>query len=133
MKDMIYKTDRDPQLIYEEITKDKYVILIYSQGQYPTAYITIPSKHKFYKNDEDLIMKVKCHGGLTFYNYLTFNDQYKHKWAIGWDYAHSTDYVCLNTDTELVDYILKKWTTKEIYQQCLEVLQQLRDMDVMVK
>lgn len=68
-----------------------------------------------------------CHGGLTYSNdYLlkgTPDEQFG--WWIGWDYAHCHDYAPYYSQAEAALMNLHKWTTKEIFEEVREVIEQL--------
>lgn len=110
----------------------EYVIL--NLGSHPSAYISIPANHKYYKKDyHDICLDV--HGGLTYSrDYLYWDENHKFSgWYIGWDYAHFGDYVCINRFVPSVfdfgswffNETNKKWTTEEILQEIKIAIKQL--------
>ena len=107
----------------------KYVIISY--GTHPCAYVCIPKKHKYYEKSIDELMEVCCHGGITYsnsdliYNPLVLKDS----WWIGWDYAHCYDYSGRYISDSNMNSIFKdnkKWTTKEIFKEVKEVINELK-------
>lgn len=55
-------------------------------GGYINGYVTIPKEHPYYEKHYD-DMEIDCHGGLTF------SEISDNKYMIGFDCAHSGDYV----------------------------------------
>ena len=120
MKEMEYFNERlnSPILLTEGFYKGyKYYIL--NLGSFPTAYVEVPRGHPDWFKDFDEV-PILCNWGLTYgRNYLRgFNSG---EWTIGWDYAHCTDYMGGDEDTRN----LKKWTTREIFEEVKDVINQL--------
>ena len=122
-KQMVYQNKGKIELLYNGIYKG-YHFYILNLGSYPTAYVEIPKGNKYYQTHYDDI-NVNVHGGLTYSNsYLitSYNTIMENSWFIGWDYAHCNDYIDipikLNADG-------KKWTTEEIIDDCVYVIDQL--------
>ncbi len=96
-------------------------------GTYPTAYIKIPKNHKFYKKEmEEIYLDV--HGGISYSkNYLWISEKEKVKgWFIGWDYAHSGDYLGYEAAMPArYRFGGKKWAIHEILKEvraaCYEI------------
>jgi hypothetical protein len=109
-------------------TEEGFYWFIRNIGTHPTAYIGIPKEHKYYgKHYEDISIEV--HGGLTFSEEdFMFNPIQLDIWWIGWDYAHYGDYTPpLSNSRDTTK--LRKWTTEEIYQEVLNVIEQLKVLE----
>ena len=105
-----------------------YEYAVVSYGVHPCAYIAISEGQPYFKvssyDDVDLSM----HGGCTFVDKglsdVFDNDQT----VIGWDYGHYNDF----SGTYLLGDIncplsieVKKWTTREMMEECRNVIEQL--------
>lgn len=84
--------------IYEKGEYKGYTYYIIEQYMNPAAYIVIPKgrlfkRHKLYKLElEDIYVPV--HGGITYKeDTFAMDDIGKNNFIIGWDYAHSGDYI----------------------------------------
>lgn len=124
MQEMNFNSKRTT-IILDKGKYKGYEYFILSIGTHPTAYVRIPKGHKYYqKHYEDI--NIDCHGGLSFSeNDFPFNPVVLEDiWLIGWDYAHSGDYIF---DRELISLSRdnKKWTTKEILEEVKEIIEQL--------
>ena len=111
---------------YETLAEGKdceYEWKVLSLGTHPCGYVSIPKDHPFYDKDYwDIDDRIRAHGGLTFSGKLLGLDGL---W-FGWDYAHCEDY------TYLPMYVGsggKRWTTQEIVDECLNVIQQFRSYE----
>lgn len=134
-KEMEYKTKREHKVLY--IGKHRgYKFYILSLGTHPTAYVKIPKKNKLYGLDyldvdnvlDYLDTDINVHGGFTFSDdhlYLNKHSRPIKGWFLGWDYAHCYDYVGFY-DTLPTIFEGKKWTTKEIILECMEVIDQIK-------
>ncbi len=130
MKQMQYSKERTCIILDKGIRKG-FRWCIVSYGTHPCAYVGIPIRHKFYRKDYDKIL-VDCHCGLTFAKKdLQFNPiALGSIWWIGWDYAHSSDYMGYYELEALKQFRDshkhdKKWTTKEIKRAVFKVIKQL--------
>ena len=142
MIEMEYSKDR----IFKILANGKYkgyVYWILNLGTHPTAYVEVPRGHELWFNDYDecpVECPVECHYGLTYSeNYL--HDCNHGEWTIGWDYAHADDFTgydlrfsALMPECEIEmmkkrNETLKKWTTKEIFQEVKSVINQLKEME----
>ena len=127
-KEMIYKTGRTVELLYNDIYKN-YHYYILSLGTHPTAYVELTKNHKYFNKDYMDIDEIECHGGLTYSNSklkIGINRIMEGNWFIGWDYAHYDDYSGYNIKYNLIIYDNgKKWSTKEIIEECKNVIDQL--------
>ena len=95
-----------------------YEYLVITYGTHPCAYIRSDNLTEKQIN----IIDENCHGGITFPQ-QEFGGNIKNldgKW-VGWDYAHCMDYTygAYNTSDD------KKWTTKEIFEDVKNVIEQL--------
>lgn len=107
----------------EILCKDNYrgyTFYILSLGTHPCAYIVLDNYSPFFRMDYSELQCIECHGGLTYsedflgYHPVIIPHSTNH-WIIGWDYAHSGDKYGVH-DTG------KSWTTQEIYEECLDVI-----------
>ena len=116
----------------ELLCKDKYKnynYYILNLGIYPTAYIEIPKENKLYRKSYNEIYKIGCdidvNGGLTYSDNELMGVK-SENWFIGWDYAHCGDYCgyeeCM---PESIRTYGKKWTTKEIIEECKNAIDQI--------
>lgn len=126
IKEMVYTANTiKPERLFKGTYQgiDFYVL---SLGTHPCAYIDVTNTSLNNKNYYDI--EVSCHGGLTYSrNYLATVD--KKGWFIGWDYAHYMDY--LGCNLLLPDYLQsngKRWTTKEIIEECKNVIDQIKKL-----
>lgn len=134
MKEMNYVNTRIKEILYEDDYLG-YHFLIVSYGSHPCAYIEIPKTHrwygKLYYRDEEL-EDIECHGGLTYSDNLSHvlgKEEANGRWFIGWDYGHSGDYAAdYSTRPGFLDDS-KKWTTKEIFEEVKNVIEQIIKID----
>ena len=85
--------------------------------------LAIPKNHPFYgKNYWDIEDKIEAHGGLTFSGKLPGLDGL---W-FGWDYMHAGDYTYMPIYVSITD---KRWTTQEVVDECLRVIEQFRSFE----
>ena len=124
MKEMIYSSKRK-----REVLATGYcfglLYFILNLGTHPTAYIKLPDNLEIDKDEIDV------HGGITYSeDYLFINDIVGeiHGKFIGWDYAHYNDFVGYYTPNDDALYMLKRWTTEEIYKEVREVCYQIKKM-----
>ena len=137
-KKMKYYSERIEREILCEGEYKGYKFYILNFGTHPTAYIKIPPQNKLFFKDYDDIDNIDVHGGLTYSeNYLFITEDKKIKgWFIGWDYAHYGDYVgYLDEEGQFYHFLRmqgnkkgKKWTTKEILQDCFSVIDQIIEL-----
>ena len=130
MKEMVYTADRlEKPIILDKGNIDGFSYLILNFGTHPTAYVSIPIRHPFYKKDCDDI-DIDCHGGLTFSKDCLEIDLNKKVWWIGWDYAHTGDYLGfleVMPSASLIKSVCdKKWATEEILSEVKNVIEQLK-------
>lgn len=135
MNEMKYSKERITRCLYEEKTEDGYMIIIISLGTHPCAYIGVPKGHKLYGvsseelNDSECY--IDCHYGCNYSddNVMGFHRDY---WFLGWDYGHCDDFIgyYLKDGTSELLRQDKKWTTEEIYQECLVALEDIKKIDI---
>ena len=109
--------------MFETLSKGKhagYEFFILWFSSHPNAYIRIPKGHPYYKKDYIRIDdKNLVHGGFTF-NGENLDERFRlpDGWYLGWDYAHSTDFV------NLPNYRLNgfRWAVKSIERDCKEII-----------
>lgn len=129
MKKMIYKAEEHVKEILHSGSYKGYNFYIVSYGIHPCAYVEIPKNHRWFGKDydEEELETIQCHYGLTYadnLNHVLGKEQSKDRWFIGWDYGHTGDYEGYN---EMLGFGLndKKWTTKEIYEEVKNVIEQI--------
>ena len=130
IKEMEYKSsnpcDRfDKPSVYEILCQSwykGYKVLIVNYFTHPCAYIGLPSNHKYDHVYYEDITDIDCHGGLTYSgdDNMAVKELQNSGWFIGWDYAHSGDWCGMFS--RLGD---KKWTTMEMINECMSVVDQL--------
>ena len=101
-----------------------YEYFVVSYGIHPCAYIALREGQPFYNATDSGDVNINCHGGCTFVEWgykNLFGSNYK---VIGWDYGHCNDFSGLLKEVEDAEG-LKKWTTKEMIQECEHVIDQL--------
>ena len=128
---MVYMNKSIAELL-DNGTYNGYEYAIVSRGLYPCAYVKLPEGHKYYGKDYNDI-PIKCHCGLS-YSKWTLDVIYKSKgwwfpksdgcWWIGWNYGHICDY-----SGDMLEYVqdihmsyYKKWTTQEILDEVMQVI-----------
>lgn len=119
-KPMEYSAELKTEVLHEGMYRG-YQYYVLSMGTHPTAYVEIPEDHKFYGKSYDDI-DIKVHGGLT-YSSDHLQDIKEDTWIIGWDYAHTGDYLGMLPDYANVGY--KKWTTREMVEEAINVIEQI--------
>lgn len=90
-------------------------------GSHPCGYVNVESTKlecEFY-ND----INVECHGGITFSGTKSMME---HGWWIGWDYAHSGDFMPYYTAEEQKHCV--KYTTAYVVQECVNVIEQIQNL-----
>lgn len=116
--------------ILDEGVYKSFHYAIVSYGTHPCAYVEIPEKHDLYNvNNEDELIDIDCHGGITYVSTTGLikpsNENYRDGHWIGWDYAHVCDYADYLPVNFTMTNSLKKWTTKEIFEDVKDVIEQL--------
>lgn len=129
MKEMVYRSAIENghqfiDVLDEGIYKGFHYVII-SFGTHPCAYVEIPKEHELYDaSNKDELYDIACHGGINFNTYtgLPFvhskNPNKGH--CIGWSFSTvGYDYIY-----DICSYG-KKWTTKEIFEDVKNVIEQL--------
>lgn len=129
MKEMVYKNYMENgqeviEILDEGVYKGFHYVIV-SYGTHPCAYIEISKDNV---SDEDELIDVSCHGGITYVStaglFKPSNKNHRDGLWIGWDYAHCMDYCYSLCDSGLLNDS-KKWTTKEILEEVKDVIEQL--------
>lgn len=133
MKEMVYRSAIENKHQFNDMldegTYKNFHYAIVSYGTHPCAYVEIPEGHELYDvSDEDELVDIDCHCGITYVSKTGLirpsNKNHRDGHWIGWDYAHFGDYICLPTNFEIWNDD-KKWTTKEIFEDVKNVIEQL--------
>lgn len=133
MKEMVYKYFAENgqeviDMLDEGVYKGFHYVIV-SYGTHPCAYVEIPGGHKLYDvSNKDELVDINCHGGITYVSKIGIikpsNKNHRDGRWIGWDYAHCMDYCYSLYDFEFF-HEGKKWTTKEIFEDVKNVIEQL--------
>ena len=119
MKEMVYYPKRIEPILLLDTCINEYKILIYNLGTHPCGYVGVPINHPLAGFDyEDL--PIACHGGLTFSQKGDGKYLSEEYWWYGWDYAHLGDHIGGTDDQG------KMWTTQEIYNEAINVVNQMK-------
>lgn len=126
MKEMIYSSKREKQILYEGLYENrKFAIL--SLGTHPTAYVEVRNGEPLNYNAE-YYDQIKVHGGLTFSDHSYWDDE-DNSFYVGWDYAHYMDYAGYEMDfPKDLRTDGKRWTTEEIFEEVKSVIEQLNTL-----
>ena len=132
IKEMEYGKERRTDLLCKDKYKN-YNYYVLNLGTHPTAYIEIPKEDKLYGKSYDEIYRIGCdidvNGGLTYSDNELMGIS-SDNWFIGWDYAHCGDYCgCEETMPESIRTYGKKWTTKEIIEECKNAIGQIIEFE----
>lgn len=124
---MRYKEHRTLEVLYKD-TYRGYNYFIISYGIHPCAYVELPKDHPLYGIsfiDIEDMYNINVHGGLTYSSdsFLILDNT----WIIGWDYAHFNDYSIFSESCSFL-HDLHKWTTEEIIDECISVINQLEEI-----
>lgn len=121
---MVYSaTDNSTCVIAEGRYRDLPFIVVNSMHKWLCAYINVAPTKLNGSTDVDF----GCHGGVTYRNESLLRRDEK-GWWIGWDYAHWGDYIP-SLSKGLFDYFRRKWTTEEVVEECLNVIDAVWDYD----
>lgn len=125
LKEMVYvDSPREALRSKELLGKGEYKgykWYILSLGSHPVVYVEIPKDNYYYGKHYMKYKDLHVHGGITYSERsLHLPNETLFSWFIGWDYAHYLDYCSLLPLDEG-----KKWTTKEIYEEVLDVIDQI--------
>ena len=132
IKPMKYKRRmHPPELLYNGIHEGMHYYIV-SMGTHPCAYIEIPLNKQRIKLPE--IFEILAGNEITYRESFlhtsegTIMDSTGYSLFIGWDHAHSTDYVGFMESelSSLFDYSdLHKWTTEEMIEECKQAIDEL--------
>lgn len=113
-----------------------YQYFILNLGTHPTAYVVLEKEHPLFGKDWQDLEYIRCHYGLNYSNSYLLEEKHQDKmndylvsdkWVLGWSYDHFGDWAGHFTYNENVEYNNKKWTTLEIYDNVIEVIEQLKE------
>lgn len=123
MKEMKYQEEPKREILSTGYSKG-LLYFIMNLGIHPTAYVKIP------KNYEIDINNIEVHGGITYEeNHLWVDNDKVEGHFIGWDYCHYGDYGGYEEILPKQNRIGgKKWTTKEIFEEVVNVCYQIQKM-----
>ena len=118
-----------------------YQYCIMSYGHHPCCYVSIHEGHPALVFDDSEYWKipVSCHGGITFFDKglrkaVDVDLLGSNEWVIGWDYAHCDDFsgTYIKKNSKTVNHLetrlfgdTKKWSTKALIKECMNVIDQL--------
>ena len=128
-KQMEYQKERKKEILCEGKYKN-FQFYILNLGTHPTAYVEIPRESFLFGKGYNKI-DIEVHGGLTFADSSLIGNK-KNSWFIGWDYAHLGDYLGYSEDypgLSMFSIHDKKWTTEEIFEDVVSVIEQLINTD----
>ena len=124
MKEMVYSPVREKvKLLIKDFYKG-YLFAVLSYGTHPCAYVAISGGQPYYDVEFYENVRLPMHGGCTFAGWglgKFFDSSYK---VLGWDYGHFGDFVGYYP-AESSLFIGKRWTTKEMVEDCKNVIEQL--------
>ena len=145
MKDMIYGIDGGKIVLLDYGTYEGYDYAILNiRGTHPCCYVKLPFDHRLADDalEDYNSLDIRCHGGITYSEkYLRIGGYISgNKWVeevkdesgvwIGWDYAHSGDYIY--TPLEQYCYSFgeeRKYTTEELLKDVKNVIDQIVEGD----
>ncbi len=110
---MEYLYKREVSILDSGVYHDRKYFII-SLGSHPCAYVEF---HNEFERGGDEWYDTPCHGSITYDDYAYW-DENDETYYIGWDYAHSGDYLPYNV-------FGKKWTTQEVLENVKEVIDYL--------
>lgn len=116
MKNMVYRIRKKGEVLYSgEYKGHKFAII--NLCIHPSAYIE--NKIGITDYDDCRLDNVDVHGGFTYCYTGYWNEESNKISWLGWDYAHSGDYIYGNTLSG------KQWSTSEIYDEVKSVIDQI--------
>lgn len=128
-KQMEYQKERKEEILCEGKYKN-FQFYILNLGTHPTAYVEIPRESILFGKGYNKI-DIEVHGGLTFADSSLIGAK-NDSWFIGWDYAHAGDYAGYSEvypGLARLSIDDKKWTTEEIFEDVVSVIEQLVNTD----
>jgi len=130
MKRMIYRVKRlsPPEVLLDEKVNN-YRILILNYGTHPCGYVGVPLDHPLAKIHHNSLnnIGINVHGEMSFCKKGDNIIWPKDYWWFGWSYDYAKDYVGYDPILS-IPLDGKKWTTKEIYQEALSVIEQIENI-----
>ena len=117
MNKEVYNDKEDK--ILEEGTHKGYKYMIMRLKTHPVCYIKLPDDSELREFSYDDI-HLDVHGGLTYKS----EDEEGHTW-IGWDYAHSGDYMNYSFKNNYIRENEKKWTFEELKAHVKDAISQI--------
>lgn len=114
-----------PKILENEIYKG-YEYYITTLGSHPCCYVLLPKGHKYYGKFYNDI-PIKCHYGLTYSENELLDVVKNDEWVIGWDYAHTGDFISFGLKFVEADEYGHKHTLEELRNDVYEVINQLVD------
>ena len=122
MKEMIYQRNSKKEVLYQDVYRGrKFVIL--NVGTHPCAYVDLAGLV-----NDDRLDKIRVHGGFTCFGRAHWDDTDKTIY-IGWDYDRCGDFCGWHAGDEYFEKVNKKWTTREIYEEVIDVIDQLIELE----
>lgn len=99
-KNKIYQDYEGLKILKAARYNGRWYVIISNHGKFPCAYVQLKADDAC---DEDSLMELDVHGGVTFNNTLIHLAKYKdNAWMprcylnynyVGWDYGHCEDYI----------------------------------------
>lgn len=118
--EMIYG-DKTNIVLAEGTYKNFDFLIINNEGSHPCGYINIPNLMNG-KKPEDFEGFINPHGGITYAEKKgVYKKEKKDFIWLGWDYAHSKDYIWSETSNNIKSS-RKKWTTEEILNEIKNII-----------
>ena len=134
MQPMVYSPNVKSHVLYHEVRDDGFeIVIVNTRGSHPCAYINVPksvldvSASRNYGHEPDLDYDAwysEVHGGFTFADTELNYPGCERGYWLGWDYAHCDDFTCYYEGQKPM-YYEKAWTTEEVYQEALNVIENL--------
>ena len=123
----IYYGERlEKPVILENKEYEGYEYYIITLGSHPCCYVLLPKGHCYHVEDYEDI-PIECHFGLTYSEPTLLRDNIitGGEWVIGWDYAHTDDYISYDVMFVEADEYGHKYTLDELRDDVYNVINQL--------
>lgn len=112
-----------PKILENKVYKG-YEYCITTLGSHPCCYVLLPKGHQYYgKFYTDI--PIKCHYGLTYSENKLLDIVKNNEWVIGWDYAHTDDFISFDMMFVEAGEYGHKYTLEELRNDVYEVINQL--------
>lgn len=121
MREMEYVNTRVKPYRLADGTYKGFPYYVLSLGAHPCAYVDVSD----IPEDELDTNCILCHGGITYSDERLATVD-KKGWFIGWDYANCYDYTGMVPDCYAGS--LKRWTTREIVEECKKAIDQIVEL-----